>query len=311
MKKLIAMAAAIILFSACDDGDMTLKTFNFGSATAQTCSNGLLFKVNGTEALILDLQESAFANVETGPEGRTITIGTSGNTIRYRNYSGNVSSSSLCADLPPATPVVTEEWIGIGGTIKVITTALHNNSSNPGLVTGYSHAVTLVNVTFTKEEETIIINDNDFGTITTTLDYAFEFEGADNTYTSCNDLVYRIRLNEALILDLDGIIQNVNGTATVDLANTLDANNVIFNVYSANASAGNICSAIPAIAPVVTQRWYATGGTLKIDSVLDGTNTFYTHTLTLQNAVFTNSDGSGESFSRSGDYILGTYITTL
>lgn len=309
MKKLAALFAALILISSCDDGDMTLKSFNFGDANAQTCANGLLFKINGTEALILDLQESAFANVATGTEGRIITIG-SGNSIRYRNYSGNVSSSSLCAELPPASPVVSEEWIGIGGTIRIITTPVVGEDNTT--ITGYSHAVTLVNVTFTKGEETIIINDNDFGTINTTLDYSFNFEGADNAYSSCNGLIYRINQDESLILALaGGIINNANGTTTTDLGITTDGTDVIFNVYSANPSSANICYGVPPISPVVSQRWYATSGTLKVDSVLDTTGTFYTHTLTLQNAVFTNADGSGETFTRTGDYVLGTYVTTI
>lgn len=310
MKKLAAYFAALILITSCDDGDMPLKSFNFGDANAQTCSNGLIFKINDTEALILDLQESAFANVVTGAEGRIITIGSSGNTIRYRNYNGNVSSSSLCAELPPASPVVTEEWIGIGGTIRIITTAIVAEDNTT--ITGYSHSVTLVNVTFTKGEETIIINDNNFGTINTTLDYTFDFEGNDNVYSSCNGLIYRINQDESLILALaSGIINNSNGTTTTDLSVTTDGTDLIFNVYSANPSSANICYGVPPISPVVTQRWYATAGTLKVDSVLDNTGTFYTHTLTLQNAVFTNADGSGETFSRTGDYVLGTYVTTL
>lgn len=88
MKKLLVLAASVFLLQACDDGDITLESFNFDTVNVQECStNDLVFKINGEELLLLNIPASSFANVET-PDGspRIVNVSAS-NQIIYRIYS--------------------------------------------------------------------------------------------------------------------------------------------------------------------------------------------------------------------------------
>ena len=139
MKKFLGLVA-LLLIMGCDDGDMSFDTFDFTDAVAQKCTDGnILYKINGSEVLILDIDPSNFINAED-LQGKIIPIGTT-NKVTYRNYSGTVTNSSgiICTDVPPATPTVIEEWIAVGGSIKIITSKLLDNEGN---INGYAHQIT-------------------------------------------------------------------------------------------------------------------------------------------------------------------------
>ena len=54
MKKLIVLVASVFMLQACDDGDITLESFNFDTVAVQNCSdNNLVFKINDNELLLL------------------------------------------------------------------------------------------------------------------------------------------------------------------------------------------------------------------------------------------------------------------
>mgnify|MGYP003459866574 CR=1 FL=1 len=147
MKKLLVLVASVFMLQACDDGDITLESFNFDDVAIQECTdNNLIFKINNDELLLLNIPESSFANVET-PDGspRIVPINTI-NQVIYRIYSENVTSTSICALVPPATPVVEQEWNASGGTIEIITDALY--ASDGITITGYTHNIRFVNVNF-------------------------------------------------------------------------------------------------------------------------------------------------------------------
>lgn len=307
-----------MLCLGCDDGDMTFKTFNFDqNAAPQKCGEGsLLFKIKDTEVLLLNIDPSNFKNIAK-IEGAIINV-SAANSLVYRNYSGTVTNAILCSGVAPANPVVTEEWIAqAGGQIKIITTESKNEE---GVLTGFNHQITLVNIKFTKGDEEIIINDNLFGTYTTPLDYRFEFEDVEeNTeIRKCteNDLLYKTTATESLVLDIvnDSIFNTVvDINKEIDFTNNPD-NALYFNVYSGNVSNSSICSAIPPVTPVVTSRWTAVSGKLKVyTSFTDGE---YRHKIYLSNVKFTRGDNTGESFTIgipindiADDYLIGTYIT--
>ena len=47
MKKLIVLVASVFMLQACDDGDITLESFNFNPDNIQDCPNNkLIFKIN-------------------------------------------------------------------------------------------------------------------------------------------------------------------------------------------------------------------------------------------------------------------------
>lgn len=162
MKKLIVLAASIFMLQACDDGDITLESFNFDTVTVQNCSdNNLVFKINDNELLLLNIPAASFANEET-PDGspRIVTVSGS-NQIIYRLYSGDIGSSTICSTLPPATPVVEKEWNATGGTIEIITNALY--ASDGITITGYTHNIKFVNVNFSNSDNSFSFTEYIFG----------------------------------------------------------------------------------------------------------------------------------------------------
>ena len=114
MKKILIIVFSFFLFSSCDDGELTLESFNFENQTIQKCTdNYLLFKTKNDELLLLNIPEGVyntlFASSPTNGTPREATIGGT-NEIFYRKYSGNVSNATVCALVPVSTPTVTKEW---------------------------------------------------------------------------------------------------------------------------------------------------------------------------------------------------------
>lgn len=315
MKKIFGLIA-LVLVMACDDGDMTFKTFNFGTAAVQSCATtGIVYKTSGTQALILDLDPAAFIDIKT-EEGmpRVITLGAA-NKLIYRNYTGNVSNTSLCSDIPPASPAVAEEWVALpGGTLNIVTTQRFDDD---GKLVGYSHAITLKSVTFTKGDETIIMEDNVFGTYLENLPYRFDFLDEDNDIVlgSCNansTTVFRVTGNESLLLLLEeNIFPSVEGgpPVTRELADITDNNQVIFTTYAGSASTALFCNTPPPVLNV-TGQWFATAGQLKIVTT-GATSGGFDHVVSLVGAVFTNTAGEAITVTNGSnpEYRLGTYHT--
>ncbi len=168
MKKLIVLVASIFVLQACDDGDITLESFNFDTVSIQECpDNNLIFKINGDEMLLINIPEASFTNEET-PDGnpRTVNINST-NQIIYRIYSGTVTSSNICTTIPSATPIVKNEWNATGGTIEIITDALY--ASDGITITGYNHNIKFVNVNFSGSSNSFSFTEYNFGNYETDL----------------------------------------------------------------------------------------------------------------------------------------------
>lgn len=167
MKKIFALLLTVIMFS-CDDGDITLQSFNFESQTIQKCSdNNLIFKIKNDELLLIDIPESSFVNTVT-PVGspREITVNST-NKIIYRKYSGNLSSSTICSLIPPASPVVNKEWNATGGKILIETNQVFDTDGVT--LIGYTHNITFENVSFSNPDNTFSFTTYVFGDYETDL----------------------------------------------------------------------------------------------------------------------------------------------
>ena len=163
---LAAFAFLALLLTACDDGDLQIETLDFDSVSAESCdspittSTSIFFKINGDEALILELADDLLVN-EVTEDPRTSTFPTS-SMLTYRIFNGSVSSSYFCDDIPPISPVVIEEIEASGGTVMVTTT------SEDGIT--FTHTIALEGVTLLNgtNERITDLSINEFGTITTT-----------------------------------------------------------------------------------------------------------------------------------------------
>ena len=168
MKKILGLFILILVF-ACDDGDLQIETIDFDSTTIQNCgpvsaeTANVLFKLNSSEALILELPNGAIKNeVSDGTIQYNVT-GSGPAKTTYRTFSDNVSLNYFCNAVPLTEPTVVEEIIAQGGSV-LITTSLNADGVT------YEHLIQLSAISFVTSNGNRITNltiDN-FGTVTTT-----------------------------------------------------------------------------------------------------------------------------------------------
>lgn len=170
MKKTIALIFVLTFFSSCGDGDLQVETIDFDSFSIQFCddlvvdSDNVLFKINGDEALILDLQSGALNNGVVGDTVTTESTVSSQSSVIYRIFSEDVGSDYFCDDIPTATPTVVQEIEAEDGTV-FIETIIDADTTN------YVHTITLSGISFVTSEGERITNltIDEFGEVTTTI----------------------------------------------------------------------------------------------------------------------------------------------
>ena len=162
--------SALLAFLSCDDGDLQIETLDFDSVDPQTCEtlipedpNGyVLFKINGDEALILELPSTALKNeVATNVESTVSATGTT--KVTYRIFDATVTNDYFCSSVPLITPVITEEILAEAGTV-IITT------DTTAVDTVFEHTISLSGISLVTSANTRItdLSINEFGTVSTT-----------------------------------------------------------------------------------------------------------------------------------------------
>ncbi|WP_164975443.1 hypothetical protein [Flavobacterium piscinae] len=154
MRKIVGFFVLLFSLNACDDGDFTIESFDFTSATTNSCNSGesgfFIYKINDNEALILQIPETNFEN-EITPTGvpRTLSINST-NKVIYRLYNGDLNTNVICNTIPPANPTVTKEWNALSGNIEISTSVNKevDETTNASEITGYTHSIVLRNVNF-------------------------------------------------------------------------------------------------------------------------------------------------------------------
>lgn len=304
MKKIFGLLALLLVFG-CDDGDMTFETFNFTDAVPRTCADGKIYKVNGSEALVLNLSPENFINVPTNGTPRIVTVTTTSNTVQYLKYGADIESnhqSVICSSLPPLSPA--EIWQANGGTIEITTIADTDPLTN--IVTGYTHTVRLVYLSFTRNDESIIIQDNLFGDLDTQLGYTFNFNTAGVNLLPCpddTDVLYIINQNEVLrmLLNNDALFINEAGGPREQLINA--ENKIFLDVYDgAGISQQQACGS-QELNPQLIARWEAFEGRVQVTTTEPVTGSF-SHQIKFVDMKFRNTSRPQETFTRT-DYILG------
>lgn len=170
MKRFGYLLLILLAVCACDDGNFKVSNFNFDTASIQNC-NGVLYKINKNEMLLLDIPASTFANVPT-TEPILINVNAT-NRLIYRQYNTTVTPTSFCTTIPPASLSVTEEWSvqeGVEkstGLIQVITTEIKEATTEA--VTGYNHEIRFLNVAFANANSKFVFENYLFGNYKTGL----------------------------------------------------------------------------------------------------------------------------------------------
>lgn len=327
MKKIFGLIAILIITMGCDDGDMIFKTFDFSSvqnvescdnnSTGNTITNTVIFKIKGTEVIVLDLAPDALKNEATydpvtqTDKPRDVTIDGVKNKIKYTNYKGAVTKAMLCGGVLSTLPDVLDEWSGTGN-LSIRTDEVRK----AGKLTGFTHQITLANISFKNGEETITINNNLFGSRLVELGIEFDFipDNQENpkiqTCVNNSGLIYTSKGNEALIASLPaGTFPTIVSTKTIPLGGLTNQHLVVFKVFGSPVITDNICNTI--VTPIVKQHWPATSGQIVINTTAGVGNTLI-HEIRLKDVKFTNSKGevlliSDIATTTSQGYLFGFY----
>ena len=166
MNKKILLLSLLFFFS-CNDGDLQIETIDFNGVSIDFCelitdtSSTFFFKLNPTEALILQLQNGILKNEASNGAITSEVPGQS--QVTYRIFDGDVSANYFCDELRPATPLVVEEIPAGGGSVLVTTVQSETDTL------AFEHTIELKDISFVNskgERITNLLIDN-FGTITT------------------------------------------------------------------------------------------------------------------------------------------------
>lgn len=313
MKRVVSLLVFALLLNGCDDGDLIQEDISFEDVATQNCTkNDIIYKLKDNEALILEVVGFTFP---TETKSQELDISSS-NRVLYRFYNGAVNSSTICETIPPATPIVVDQWTTSGGKIAINTTAVKttNTTDNSTKITGYNHNITFKNITFVKSDGTQVYETFPFGDYVisaTPLPFAF-----NKTLEQCNSTkqLYDYNSNEALILDIDPtlIVNEVtplNTPRTGLISNT--KNKLTYRLFSGLLTGAYFCNSTFPTTPAVSEEWIAVAGVANESGIVEVTTTTlgtgFKHTVVLKKAKM--KKGSSD-FILGDNYIYGELLTT-
>ncbi len=131
MRNFLVLLFTIFLFS-CNDGDFDSPSFNFDDVSIENCGNLVLFKINESEVLLLNLNVDNYNNnfFKTAYDNEVFSLS---DAIIYRTYSANVTASMFCQNIPPSSPSLQKEWLG-NGTLIVNNTITDNGNGTSSYI---------------------------------------------------------------------------------------------------------------------------------------------------------------------------------
>ena len=321
MKRVVCLLVFVLLLNGCDDGNLAVENIDFSTAPMESCStNNIIFKLKDKEALLLEIPKSYFVNEPTVTGSPTlITINNTDIRVVYRFYNGKVVTDNICNTIPPALPIVSDQWTATSGTIQMITTAIKstNTTENSTRITGYNHNIVFKNITFAKTSGTQVYETFPFGDyITSSTNLPFGFDKIVEQCSSISKQIYNYTPSEALTIDaIDPtlIINTVTpiGAPRVGLIGSIK-NKLKYRLYSNGVlSPDYFCiTTVPAL-PSISEEWYGVNGVAGVSGIIEVTTTTngssgFKHTIVLKNTTLKK----GNSDFRLGDnYLYGDLLT--
>ncbi|MFV8375726.1 hypothetical protein [Flavobacterium sp. LB1P62] len=317
MKRVVSLLALVMALNSCDDGNLTQEDINFEDLTTQSCAiNNILYKLKDKESLLLEIPQTSFTNEPSTVGVPTILNISSVNRVVYRFYSGTVTTANICETIPPATPIVTDQWTATDGKIQIFTTAVKttNATDNSTRITGYNHNIVFKNVTFAKSSGTQVYETFPFGDyVTTATALPFQF---DQTVEQCSTSkqIYNYTSSEALILDIDPTLI-VSSATPLNTPRTgligATVNKLTYRLFSGLLTSSYFCVTPVPTTPVVSEEWIAASGVSNVSGIIEVTTTTlgagFKHVIVLKNVTMkkgTNDFKLGDSF------IYGELLTT-
>lgn len=134
-----------------------------------------------------------------------------------------------------------------------------------------------------------------------------------------NDIIYKLKEQEALIMEIDKTYFPTEVTEendTIELNISTSTNRVIYRFYNGTVASDNICETIAPATPVINEQWTATDGVIQIVTTAKKTTdettgateiTGYNHNIIFKNITFAKPNGTQvyETFA------FGDYTTTI
>jgi hypothetical protein len=321
MKRFLSLLIFVLVLNGCDDGNLNLETISFDSTTTQSCiTNNLIYKLKDKEALLLEIPQTTFVNEPTNPNNPiSIDINNSNYRLVYRFYNGTVSSDNICSTIPPATPLVTDQWTATSGKIEIITTAIKsiNTTDNSSRITGYNHNISFRNITFARNSGNQVYETFPFGDYKTTITPLVL--GFDQVVEQCttSKQIYNYVSSEALTIDsIDpSLIVNVETPLNTPRTGLIGSttNKLTYRLYSNGVLTPNyFCgTTVPAL-PSIKEEWNGvdgvagTSGVIEVTTIKNGTSA-YKHTIVIKNATLKKGNND---FKLGDKYIYGELTTT-
>jgi hypothetical protein len=314
MKRVFGILFLVVMGISCDDGNLIYEEFDFNDGTVAACTNNkILYKLKEKEALILELPQLEFPN-----ESKVQTITISGaNRLVYRFYNGKIAADNICETIPPATPLVTDQWIAEGGVVEITSKPEKkiDPTNNSSRITGYNHSIIFKNITFLKSDGTkqsypeLIFGD--YKTTVTSLPFAFT-----QALNQCSNSkqIYNFINSEALTLN------NVDPTLIKNEITPLNTprkgligtttNRLVYQSFSGILSNDYFCNASTPILPTILQEWKAAAGIANVEGIIEVTTTSFgnafKHTIVLKKVKMTRGS---DDFLLGDSYSYGELIT--
>jgi hypothetical protein len=316
MKKILGLLLVALFFVSCDDGDLSVtNAIRYDASTLVKCNlNNILYKLNGDQALILEITNATdfakiFKNEEKTKDILNIDLTT--NKLLFRTYNGEVKTTNICATTTDAFPTAKEEWVAQSGKIEVKTTAIistPNTTTNATRITGYNHAIILKDIEWLKPDGKIQLEnlERPFGVFQTAPTYPLAFGFQDNplvfksTCPNDNTIVAKSG-SEAMRLKLDDTSYAALFTTATTLPNEPKSkpltatNTVTYNLYNNIIAISDFCLPFPATRPVMLEEWKAdlltgtTTATIEVETATETTTTVK-HTIYLKGITFSNGN---------------------
>ncbi|MEO5777588.1 MAG: hypothetical protein ABIQ27_11845 [Flavobacterium sp.] len=315
MKRILCILSLLLIITACDDGNLTVDPIDFSAGAILKCSiKDVLYKVQGSEMMFIEIPSSYFANDET-VEGAPLEVHLSSTIkVTYRRYASDTSELNICPTAPDATPNLVEQWQATEGIIQITATAIKttNLAENSTRITGYIYNITFKNITFIKPDGPQTQETVQFGNYTTTVNpLAFGFNHEVDKST-CTTKVFDFSGGEVFTLDVaDYDALFAPEPTTTPRTRLISADNKLsYRLYSNTITDAYFCAAITPTTPTLTQQWdaidgiEATSGIIEVSTVHIGGD--YIHTIRLKKVTLKR--GNSE-FSLGDDYLFGTLIT--
>ena len=308
MKKTLFLGFLIVFF-ACDDGDIQIDRLDFESVKVESCGNldepietTFFFKIDQDEALLLDLASGLLKYETSTPGALTSTIPSPSNLI-YRLFSENVSQSYFCDAIPSLEPTVTKENTASAGDIAIDTKVSSATKDNKT----YSHTISITGLSLTNEIGESLTDSSTFlyGDFTTStansakLAFPFSNYEAINAFSECdtapsegNIRLYKLINDEFISLDVptDSLL---NASTAETAARKINLENGIFKyIVKGTLAAPEMTFTIsPMSVEIESWNYVSTSGDLSIDTVENEPDSegkiSFTHSFTLEKLILT------------------------